>query len=147
MRSILNRIFGKGDQKPEQDRSEEAELYNSIGAAALENVGRDDVSVLLIVERVEGGMDHCLRCSSPASPHFSGVHPDGNLASALWRLEDFVMAQPTDKRWSSMEYFIENGEMDVKFSYEPVNEGIPFWERTTAVIEKYFPGKTSDTAA
>ena len=146
MRSILRRFFRKAKKQPDPDRSKEAELYNSIGAAALDNVGRDDVSVLLFVERVEGGMNHCLRFSQPGSPHFSGVHTDNNLASALWRLDESVEAQPAETRWSAMEYLIEDGEIDVKFSYDPIDEEIPFWERTPAILEKYFPGKTSDTA-
>ena len=147
MKEFLRRIFGKAEKRPESDRATEAELYNTVGLAAVENVGTDNVSVLLYVERVEGGLAHCLRYSQAESPHFSGVHIDGKLTAALRRLDEFVMEQPTDKRWAAMEYFIENGEIDVKFSYKPVNEDIPFWERTPAVVDKYFPGKTSDTAS
>ncbi len=114
---------------------------NSIGVAALENVGRDGVPVLLYVERIEGGLDYCLRYSEADSPYFQGVQTDNILGTALWRLDEFVTLQPPDRRWSAMEYFIESGEIDVKFSYDPIDEDIPFWERTPPIIEKYFPGK------
>ncbi len=143
MKNFFRLIFGRGPKKPEGDLVAEAELYNAVGVAAHENVGRDEVSVLIYVELVEGGIDHCLRFAEADSPHFHGVHTDGNFAIALWNLYKFVMDQSLEKRWSKMEYFIENGEIDVSFSYEPVNEEIPFWERIPAVFEKYFPGKTS----
>ncbi|MFN2100694.1 hypothetical protein [Altererythrobacter sp. MF3-039] len=143
MIGILKRMFGKAAKGPEPDRAIEVELYNAVGVAALDNVGRKDVSVLLYVELVEGGLDHCLRYSETDSPHFASVMTDGNLGTTLWQLYNFVIAQDPEKRWSKMEYFIEDGEIDVSFSFDPVDEDIPFWERNPVIIEKYFPGRTS----
>ena len=128
-------------KKPDSDRAVEAELYNAIGVAVIELIGRTDVSALLCVEMEEDSFDTAIRYSNADMPGVKGAFASQELTRALRDLREFLKSQGDDKAWISMEYFVGHGDVDVSLSYEEIDEDIAIWERSPAIVEKYFPGK------
>ncbi len=142
MRRIFDRLLGEARAQTSGEHATQAELYNDLGVAVAETVGRNGASILLYVEMKEDTFSTCVRYSSDDSPHYKGAFSNDLLREALMKLQSYLLDQSPDKHWTAMEYFIENGEIDVSLSYAVIDDKIPIWERTPAITEKYFPGKT-----
>ncbi|MEP5939007.1 MAG: hypothetical protein ABJ239_11825 [Erythrobacter sp.] len=128
-------------KKPDQDRANETELYNAIGVAVIELIGRTDIRALLYVEMAEGSFDTAIRYSSADMPGVKGAFASHDLTRALLNLCDFLKSQGDDKLWTAMEYLADHGDVDISLSYDEIDQDMAIWERSPAVIDKYFPGK------
>ena len=137
----LGRIAGWFKAKPSSSHEIEAELYNAFGNAIVEQAGSVAVSVLAYVELSDDAISSSLRYSCKDSLHIEQGFLGNEGTQILMKLQEHLSRQGDQNVWTAMEYFVDYGEVNTTLSYDPIDEDEPFWDRSAAIIAKYFPGK------
>jgi hypothetical protein len=89
-----------------------------IGEEAMHIVGGKPDGVFLYVEIGDRWVDPSLFKDEGDSVRYHDIGP-----SNLWRLLiDAWCIEPVDKRWTAMEYTIDGGKFDAKFSFDDVEK-------------------------
>ena len=142
--SMFN-IFRRG--KPNRRKS--AALLNEIGAALVEQVGQLEAKILLYAEielsEIDDnyGIDYFVRFARDGSPTVESRPAGDRLATAMQELFAFAKTMDEKHRWTRMEYVVENGEVDIAFSYDPrdADKEDEFWEKGPRLTRKHFGGR------
>lgn len=142
--SMFN-IYRRG--KP--DRKKSAALFDEIGAALVEDVGQLEAKILLYAEiELSGndddyGVDYFVRFARDDTSAIESAPASDRLATAIHQLFAFVKTLDGKHRWTRMEYVVENGQVDIAFSYDPrsADEENEFWEKGPRLTKKHFGGR------
>lgn len=122
------------------DKAVEAELYNDIGAAVVDEIGTVETKILIYVEMQDESFGTVIRYLDSDSKNVRGAYSNPDISGALSKLRSHLLDQSSDKLWKSMEYWIDYGEVNISLSYDNIDQGTPIWERTAEIVENYFPG-------
>ena len=142
--SMFN-LFRRG--KP--DRKKSAALFNEIGTALVEEVGQLEAKILLYAEIElseiddDYGIDYFVRFARDGSSTVESAPPGDRLATAMHKLFAFAKTMGEKHRWTRMEYVVENGEVDIAFSYDARNTDAEdeFWEKGPRLTRRHFGGR------
>ncbi|MEM7700735.1 MAG: hypothetical protein AAF251_02245 [Pseudomonadota bacterium] len=148
MKSLFKRWRGpgrsNGSKTGELERA--SELYNDLGLAVTRQISTTDTQVLILIERVEGGVDYAIHALE--ANEVRSIRAGNEVATAIFKLDTLVSSLPREKRWTAMEYWLDHGKLEIDFHYEAINEDTPPWDRAwrKRAIERYFPGslRTAD---
>ena len=135
-------IFRRG--KPNRKKS--AALFDEIGTALVEEVGQLEAKILLYAEIElsetddDYGVDYFVRFARDDTSAIESMPASDRLATAIHKLFAFVKTLDQKHRWKRMEYLVENGQVDIAFSYDPRNsdEENEFWEKAPRLTKKHF---------
>ena len=138
-------LFRRG--KPNRRKS--ADLFDEIGAALVEQVGQLDAKILLYAEIElseiddDYGIDYFVRFARDDTSAVESLRTNDRVATAMRRLFDFAKNLDETHRWTRMEYVLENGEVDIAFSYDArhTDEENEFWEKGPRLTKKHFGGR------
>ena len=142
MKSFLKRWVKRGESNGNEtgELGLASEVYNDLGLAATRQIGTTSAKVLILVDRVEGGVDYEIRCLEDSEVR--SLPAGSELATAIFKLDSYVSSLPREKRWAAMEFWLDQGILSVDFHFEAVDGETAPWERTwrKRAIERYFPG-------
>lgn len=121
------------------DYDVQAEIYNDIGVAIVEQIGTVETKILVYVVNGEDGLDCSILYLDTDGRHTRSLPADNAVATSLFKLQLYLENLPAGKKWTAMEYWLDYGEVSITLSYDEIDQDVPHWERSPAVAKKYFP--------
>ncbi|GAA4035715.1 hypothetical protein [Parerythrobacter jejuensis] len=124
------------------DLDRAAELYNEVGAAAVEQIGTVDTKILVYAESDEGDLEILVRYSDKDAEVVDSLSDTEPVIEAVVDLYAYLEQAGEKHAWKCMEYVVDYGQVNVDISYdEAFCNGEELWEKSPKLLEKHFPGK------
>tara|TARA_B100001179_G_C18527174_1_gene375432 strand:- start:130 stop:540 length:411 start_codon:yes stop_codon:yes gene_type:complete len=129
------------------ERETESKIYNDLGTAVIKQIGTIETKILIYIVLVDSNIDYSIfyldrkKHLLDRNKHRLRSLAGGNdVALALLQLKAYVESLPAEHRWTAMEYWLDRGKVDISLSYDEIDEEVPQWQRSPAIVENYFPG-------
>ena len=131
------RAHGQADSAALDER---AELYDAIGARAVEAVGDENAKVLIYSEAEGGALFLFIRYQLPGSGVVQQLAGDPEVEDALHRLWKASCASTPPECWRGLVYLVDAGRVTARLLYDGQVDDRTLYEKDLALTEELFPG-------